>query len=175
MKSDDLLDAAEALLCEQGSNALTLSAVAERAGVSKGGLLYHFPNKEALITGLVARLIEEFDALIVSFSEDGPYGFTRAYVDATIAVVTDTDERRHLRRWAVVSAAAEDVELIAPLREAMDRWHRRDPSEDPDPVAGQIARLTVEGLWEVAMHDPGLYDAAACATLRERLMGLLAA
>ena len=64
MKKDALLDAAEALLWEQGTQALTLTAVADRAGVSKGGLLYHFPTKEALIRGLVARLIEEFDALI---------------------------------------------------------------------------------------------------------------
>ena len=30
-----------------------------RAGVSKGGLLYHYPNKEAL----VAALLDRFDAL----------------------------------------------------------------------------------------------------------------
>ena len=108
MKRDELLDAAEALLCEHGTHGLTLSAVADRAGVSKGGLLYHFPNKEALIKGLVSRLIEEFDALVASY-EDGRTGsFSRAYVEATFAVVTDRDERRHLRRWAVVSAAATD-------------------------------------------------------------------
>src|SRR5436309_11133978 len=106
MKRDVLLDAAENLLCEQGTQALTLSTVAERAGVSKGGLLYHFPNKEALVKGLVDRLIEEFDALIASYHGDGPGAYTRAFVEANLAVVTDRDSTRLLRRWATVSAAA---------------------------------------------------------------------
>ena len=46
---DAVLDAFESLLIEVGERAATLDAVAKRAGVSKGGLLYHFPNKEALI------------------------------------------------------------------------------------------------------------------------------
>ena len=58
MRRDELLDAAEEVLCDQGSAALTLAAVADRAGVSKGGLLYHYGSKEALIKGMVERLKE---------------------------------------------------------------------------------------------------------------------
>ena len=173
MKRNALLDAAEALLCERGTQALTLSAVAERAEVSKGGLLYHFPNKEALIRGLVERLIEEFDALIASYETGGPGSYTRAFVEANFAVVMDRDHSRLLRRWATVSAAAADPALIAQIREAMHRWHDRDPADDPDPVAAQIARLAAEGLWEVVMHDPELYDEAQLETLRQRLLALL--
>ncbi|UVJ40387.1 TetR/AcrR family transcriptional regulator [Arthrobacter sp. CJ23] len=53
---DAVLDAFEALLIEVGERAATLDAVAKRAGVSKGGLLYHFPNKEALIGSLLERM-----------------------------------------------------------------------------------------------------------------------
>ena len=53
-----VLDAFESLLIEVGERAATLDAVARRAGVSKGGLLYHFPNKEALIAVLLDRLDE---------------------------------------------------------------------------------------------------------------------
>ncbi|WP_433182334.1 TetR/AcrR family transcriptional regulator [Actinoallomurus sp. CA-150999] len=173
MKRDALLDAAEALLCEQGTQALTLSAVAERAQVSKGGLLYHFPNKEALIRGLVERLIEEFDALIAAYETSGPGSYTRAFVEANLAVVMDRDHSRLLRRWATVSAAAADPTLLTQLREAMHRWHDRDPADDPDPVAAQVARLAAEGLWEVVMHDPDLYDEAQLETLRQRLLALL--
>lgn len=173
MKRDALLDAAETLLCEQGTQALTLSAVAERAGVSKGGLLYHFPNKEALIKGLVERLIEEFDALTASCETGGPGSYTRAFVEATLDVVMDRDQSRLLRRWAAVSAAATVPELLAQVRGAMRRWHDRDPGDDPDPVAAQVARLASEGLWEVAMHDPGIFDEAQLTALRDRLLGLL--
>ena len=37
-----LLDAAAAVVRRDGAGALTLDAVAAEAGVSKGGLLYHF-------------------------------------------------------------------------------------------------------------------------------------
>lgn len=53
---DAVLDAFEALLIEVGERAATLEAVAKRAGVSKGGLLYHFPSKEALISSLLERM-----------------------------------------------------------------------------------------------------------------------
>ncbi|MGO1278571.1 MAG: TetR/AcrR family transcriptional regulator, partial [Cellulosimicrobium funkei] len=43
-----VLRAFASLLVEQGERAATLEAVAERAGVSKGGLLYHFGSKDAL-------------------------------------------------------------------------------------------------------------------------------
>lgn len=51
-----LLDAAEAVVIEQGVGAMTLDAVAARAGISKGGLLYHFPSKEAVVLGMVSRI-----------------------------------------------------------------------------------------------------------------------
>jgi AcrR family transcriptional regulator len=173
MKRAAILDAAELVLFEHGTQSLTLSAVAERAGVSKGGLLYHFPNKEALIKGLVDRVIEEFDGLITRYDTGGPGSYSRAYVEATFEVLTGHEATRSRRRWVGITAAAADPELIAPLREAMARWHHRDPGEDPDPIAGMVVRLAAEGLWEVVVHDPEIFDAEQYTALRERLLSLL--
>ncbi|SWD32702.1 transcriptional regulator [Klebsiella pneumoniae] len=52
-KKKNILIAASEIVKEEGVVKLTLEAVAQRAGVSKGGLLYHFPSKEALIKGMV--------------------------------------------------------------------------------------------------------------------------
>ena len=41
-----ILEAAERVVTEAGAAHLTLDAVAGKAGVSKGGLLYHFPSKK---------------------------------------------------------------------------------------------------------------------------------
>ena len=46
---EKILDAAAELVTEIGAGRLTLEAVAEKAGLSKGGLLYNFPTKEAAI------------------------------------------------------------------------------------------------------------------------------
>ena len=60
-KYDTLLDAAEIVVRRDGSGRLTLDAVAAEADVSKGGLLYHFPSKEALLTAMVERMVTSFD------------------------------------------------------------------------------------------------------------------
>jgi AcrR family transcriptional regulator len=159
------------VLSEQGTQALTLTAVADRAGVSKGGLLYHFPNKEALVKALVARVIEEFDDLIASYDDGSPGSYTRAYVEATFAVLTDGS--RTYRRWSAITASATDPELAEPLNEAMRRWHGGDPGEDPDPAAAMVVRLAAEGLWEVVSHAPGLYGDAQLGALRQKLLSLL--
>ncbi|MEV0199357.1 TetR/AcrR family transcriptional regulator [Nonomuraea sp. NPDC050691] len=166
MRRDELLDAAEDLLCDQGSAALTLSAVADRAGVSKGGLLYHFSSKEALIKGMVERLIDDFDQLMAA-QVGGTY--TERYLTATLAAVRSG----RLRRWAVVTGASGNLFLLAPLREAMSRWHREGLGEEPDPLASQVVRLACEGLWDVASHDPGLNTEGDLLALEARLRALL--
>lgn len=55
---DRILDAFESLLVGHGSRAATLDAVADEAGVSKGGLLYHFPCRDDLVVGMLDRLRE---------------------------------------------------------------------------------------------------------------------
>ena len=53
---DRILDAFTGLLIDQGERAATLENVAVEAGLSKGGLLYHFGTKDALVQGLLTRL-----------------------------------------------------------------------------------------------------------------------
>lgn len=173
MKRSALLDAAEAVLFERGTQALTLAAVANRAGVSKGGLLYHFPTKEALIRAMVARVIEEFDALVASFENGSPGSYTRAYLEATFTILTSQEAAQTRRRWSAITAAAADPELIAPLREAMARWHRIDPATETDPVAAMVVRLAAEGLWEVVSHAPDAYTPEQYTALKARLLALL--
>jgi AcrR family transcriptional regulator len=44
--------ATEPLVCTRGIAGFTLDGVAQAAGVSKGGLLYHFRSKDSLIAGM---------------------------------------------------------------------------------------------------------------------------
>ncbi|MFJ4208354.1 TetR/AcrR family transcriptional regulator [Paenarthrobacter sp. NPDC089675] len=123
---DAVLDAFESLLIEVGERAATLDAVAKRAGVSKGGLLYHFPNKEALISALLERLDElaEQDIELMKAAPDGSAAYfirtslwggtpmDRAFVAATrLAEVAHQETRQRFtaiqQRWQDV--LAEDV------------------------------------------------------------------
>ena len=41
-----ILESAAAIINEKGADYLTLDAVAQRAGISKGGLFYHFKRRK---------------------------------------------------------------------------------------------------------------------------------
>ncbi len=57
----ELLEAATRIVLRDGPGHLTLDAVARESGPSKGGVLYHFPTKDALIAALIDDLCERFD------------------------------------------------------------------------------------------------------------------
>ncbi len=81
------MTAASEIVKEEGVVKLTLEAVAQRAGVSKGGLLYHYPSKEALIKGMVEdwtnNFFESIKTLVNKDSkETGKWN--RAYINTTL-------------------------------------------------------------------------------------------
>jgi len=53
-----LLDAAIVCLIDRGYANTTTSEIAERAGLSRGAQLYHFPRKEELLTSAVEHLFQ---------------------------------------------------------------------------------------------------------------------
>lgn len=57
---DRLIDAAEQCLTAKGIRATTVSEVAEVAGVSRGWLYRHFPDKAELLGAAIVRLNEAF-------------------------------------------------------------------------------------------------------------------
>lgn len=72
-----MLDAFEALLIDDGERAATMDATARAAGVSKGGLLYHFGSKQALEAGLIERLgvLVDADISAMSAAPEGPVSY----------------------------------------------------------------------------------------------------
>ncbi|MGW4096832.1 MULTISPECIES: TetR/AcrR family transcriptional regulator [unclassified Mycobacterium] len=57
---DRLIDAAEECLRTKGIRATTVSEVAEAAGVSRGWLYRHFPDKATLLGAVIVRLNDTF-------------------------------------------------------------------------------------------------------------------
>jgi AcrR family transcriptional regulator len=83
---DLLLQAAMGLLME-GECVLTLDAVVKRAGISKGGLMHHFPSKDALIEGVVGEIINEYVGISKQASSGSGIGTveeTKAYVETSL-------------------------------------------------------------------------------------------
>jgi len=154
---DRILDAAESIVIRDGVARLTLEAAAAQAQLSKGGVLYHFRTRDALVSGMVERLVAAFDAdLDDEVAADDATGaaasgrYIRAYVRATVRPPrTEEDVRRERAGAAVLAAMASEPELLEPLRLSFDRWQLRLVSDGIDPVRATVARLAADGLWLV--------------------------
>ncbi len=140
-----LLDAAEAVVAREGVNSLTLSAVAEGAGVSKGGLLYHFPSKSALIVAVVERLASACDAETAKAIEadtDTAGRYTRAYLTARLNPPDPKDMPIHT---ALLAAAGTDPEYLDPFRRRHMEWQKKLEADGIDPAVATIVRLAIDG------------------------------
>ena len=107
--------AAAKVIERDGAGHLTLEKVAAEADLSKGGLLYHYPSKDALLQGLLDHLLENRAGLI----EDS--GSAERVSDATLLnslIDADFDLPKDERIMAqgLIAASAENPELIAPAQ-----------------------------------------------------------
>ncbi|WP_394360160.1 TetR/AcrR family transcriptional regulator [Amycolatopsis sp. SB7-3] len=94
-----ILDSYEEILIEQGPGGVTLDAVAAHAGVSKGGLLYHFGSKEALVEGLMERLATLSEADLEE-ARKAPEGVVSWYLRTAI---TDVTQQKALHRTTMAT------------------------------------------------------------------------
>jgi AcrR family transcriptional regulator len=120
---DRILDAAEELICTRGIAGFTLDGVAQEAGVSKGGLLYHFRSKDSLISGMQRRMASRM-ADTLREAKAGSEPVLQAFV-------------RHLRRDYERGGRS-----FAPLLLARER---EEPCEELQAVMACIARESRDG------------------------------
>lgn len=114
---EKILDAYEAILIADGERAATLNAVARAAEVSKGGLLYHFKDKQALAHGLLERY-ETFSAQDVRAMEQAPDGASAYYVRTSVYQGTGMD-----RTTIACLRLGQDMHPLA--QAAMERTHQQ--------------------------------------------------
>lgn len=149
---------------------ISLDAVARRVGLTKPGLMYHFPTKEALMVGLVEYVAERWDHLLREHCGGGPetltaFERTRAYV-----TVWTTAEVSRADYW-VFSDALYHPRLAR-------EWHRRlSPWNDLAGLAAEAAslltaaRFCADGAWMA--EATGVFRAADLTAVRRHALGLV--
>jgi AcrR family transcriptional regulator len=139
-----IIAAAIAVAKESGAGRLSLDAIARRAGVSKGGLLYHFPKKDALMRALVEHHLSGVDAAIrtAASADVEPNAVARAFIE----VYRDHVHCQPPRPSGVIAALAENPHLLEPVREHLGRVVERMRASAIDFDISLIAFLAVEGL-----------------------------
>ncbi len=143
-----IFQACSRILRREGFSKLTLKAVAEEAGISKGGLLYHFPNKSSMINALFEYHNTKFENRLQAIleKEDGkPGAYLRAYAKASIEEAADPS---NADLYASLFAAEERFSGAHQLmREKYDRWQMEVEKSGLDPAWATLLRLTVDGFW----------------------------
>ena len=170
-KRHALIRTAGAIVVERSPEALTLDAVAQRAGVSKGGLLYHFPTKAALQEGVVDAYLEAFEAAVDADAAAHPAAtgrWLRAYVRVGLS---DADPRPGLE--AAYLLAAGHPTLLERLRACSRRWSERATEDGIDPTTAAVVMHATDGFWfadALGLHGA---DRGARQRVEARLMALI--
>lgn len=152
---------------------MSLDAVAARAGVSKGGLLYHFPSKAKLLEGMVEHFLGAFDALLaeqIGEREDEPDSVTRAFIEL---FVLDRNARRPPPS-GLLAALAENPDLVAPVRGYERALLDRMKENSRDPGVALIAYLAIRGIRNAKLLNLGILTGEEFEMLADRLKVLLA-
>lgn len=150
MDRDRMLDAAEVVVARQGIANLTLDAVAAEAGMSKGGLLHHFPSKDDLVQALVTRCAESWRAKYMAayaLAPQGPGRMTRALIGYCLTDVKIWTAELRRSSAAVFAALAQNPALIQPMRAVYHDLHQRIADDDLPPGVGEVVVAATDGLW----------------------------
>jgi AcrR family transcriptional regulator len=141
-----ILDAAEELITS-GQVPPALDAVAAAAGVSKGGLLYHF-DKSSLLRALVTRAVQRFDERLAAAAAEGL--LAAAWLRLSVPEPGERTLYRAMSSMLRLTATGE-FDLPGEVADAEQRWQRMLATELGDPVRAQVVRLVGDGLFMAAL------------------------
>lgn len=149
-KRDAILRAAGDVVLLRGAEAMTLEAVAAQAEVSKGGLLHHFPSKQALVEGMIESLFAAFESDIeteIARDEKLRLPVAGRFLRAYVRMVTTPDEEGDALSFALLAAATRDPSLLRVKKGVMDEWQHRAENDGIDRDLATVIRLAADGCW----------------------------
>ncbi len=150
-----ILVAAAEVVTQQGLEALTIDAVAATAGLTKGGVLYHYQHKADILRGLAEAFIEEFERdweqelELMPPRRFGSGRVPRSYVAATTRVNTSDGLSA-----ALLAAVIADQATRRLLSDRVQVWYQRVVQEDGREHlggAGVQACLAADGYWVLTL------------------------
>ncbi|WP_281004470.1 MULTISPECIES: TetR/AcrR family transcriptional regulator [Mesorhizobium] len=145
---DKILAAAVEISHENGAANLSLDAVAARAGVSKGGLLYHFPSKAALMRAMVETFVARVEADLEDTARN-----SGNLLSAFVSVTGEECAKPIPGAAGVLAAIAEDPDFLKPVKEFQRRLLDRLQAGAKSADDVLLIYLALEGLRSLRLFD----------------------
>jgi AcrR family transcriptional regulator len=124
---------------------LTLAEVAAATGLSKAGILYYFPDKEALLIGLLEHLGQRYEAELERLRAREPADAAGAYCRALIDLQCAPEDDRAFAALAAV------LHQFPRLREVYGQrtqfFHERIFNDGVPPGDAALILCASDGLW----------------------------
>jgi AcrR family transcriptional regulator len=170
---DKIIAAAMEIVRERGPVQLTIDETAKVAGVSKGGVLYHFPSKDELVHGMIEAMVSKFDVLYPSIYESLPAGPYRSAKAIILTLTHPEGPYSDPVAPAILAAAVLKPELLETVRSRSKECLDRLASDSPDPVLARVACLSVDGQWMMGAVGLETFTEDDRRRLTERALALL--
>lgn len=145
-----ILQSVTKIIAKEGADALTIDEVAKSAAMSKGGVLHHFPSKEALLLAAIRQNLDLFDETVARFAESDPAkpgAYTRAYLRAC----AESFERTRDEGLAFLHQFRSIPSTVELVREYKARWLQASENDGLPPAIAHLVRYVGDGIWLAAI------------------------
>ncbi|MGW3584893.1 TetR/AcrR family transcriptional regulator [Streptomyces rubiginosohelvolus] len=146
-KRSQILEAATRVVQREGVKSVTFDSVAAEAGLTKGGLLYHFASRDDLVLAIHQHLADRWEADLVAAAGKPATEATR---DERLAAYTQVAIQSATRaELLLMLEGSTDAAHSAVWEAVTERWAPPPASTGDEPAALDrfIVRLAADGLW----------------------------
>lgn len=161
-QADAILIAASEVIAQDGAGKLTIDAVAKKAEMSKGGVLYHFPSKDALLEGML-------NALLGRIEERRQATGKKSKLSGMLNTIDPQDESERAMSLAILATAAQKPELLAPARAYFSQMNEEVSAETKDPEVSSILLLALEGMRFLNMLELNPWSSSESERILKRM------
>ena len=115
--TQEILEAAERHVTENGPHALSLRAVARSLGMTVQALYHYFPNRDALVTSLIAQAYDDLADAVQAAVDTAPVGADSMDAAGDTGVPRLVIATEGYRRWAIDNPERFQLIFGAPMRQ----------------------------------------------------------
>jgi AcrR family transcriptional regulator len=142
-----ILEAAVRVIHRDGVTGITFDSVAAEANVTRGGMMYHFPSREALLLAIHQQLADQWELSLASIA--GKSAPDATVVERARAYADTAAHSANRAELLLLLDSSTGSDLNQPWEGVLDRWAAPapKPGSDSAEIARFIARLASDGLW----------------------------